>query len=131
MEEKSSRIKDEIIGILAILIGLVVIISIISHNQWDQSLFTYNTFELKNLLGRFGANLSEILLQAVGLSSYIITTFFLIFGIKKVFGKAANQKPVLFIVTVIILIISTSSLFTLFFGADSGGAAGALITELT
>jgi S-DNA-T family DNA segregation ATPase FtsK/SpoIIIE len=131
MEEKRSRIKDEIIGILAILIGLVVIISIISHNRWDQSLFTYNTHELKNLLGRFGANLSEILLQAVGLSSYIIPAIFLIFGVKKVFGKAANQKPVLFIVTVIILIISTSSLFTLFFGADSGGAAGALITELT
>ncbi|MBI5098897.1 MAG: DNA translocase FtsK 4TM domain-containing protein [Nitrospirae bacterium] len=129
--ERESRIKDEIIGILAILIGLVVIISIISHNRWDQSLFTYNTYELKNLLGRFGANLSEILLQAVGLSSYIIPIIFLIFGIKKVFGKATNQKPVLFIVTVVILIISTSSLFTLFLGGDSGGAAGVLITELT
>ncbi len=129
--ERESRIKDEIIGILAILIGLVVIISIISHNQWDQSFFTYNTFELKNLLGRFGANISEILLQAVGLSSYIIPAIFLIFGVKKVFGKAANQKPLLFIVTVIILIISTSALFTLFFGADSGGAAGVLVTELT
>jgi S-DNA-T family DNA segregation ATPase FtsK/SpoIIIE len=128
--ERESRIKEEIIGILAILAGLVVIISIVSHNQWDQSIFT-NTHELKNWLGRFGANLSEILLQAVGLSSYIIPAIFLIFGIKKVFAKSASQKPVLFIITVIILIISTSSLFTLFAGSTSGGAAGTLITEMT
>ena len=128
--ERESRIKEEIIGILAILAGLVVIISIVSHNQWDQSIFT-NTHELKNWLGRFGANLSEILLQSLGFSSYIIPAIFLIFGIKKVFAKAANLKPVVFIITVIILIVSTSSLFTLFAGSTSGGAAGILITEMT
>jgi S-DNA-T family DNA segregation ATPase FtsK/SpoIIIE len=128
--ERESRIKEEIIGILAILAGLVVIISIVSHNQWDQSIFT-NTHELKNWLGRFGANLSEILLQSLGFSAYIIPAIFLIFGIKKVFAKAANQKPVVFIITVIILIVSTSSLFTLFAGSPSGGAAGILITEMT
>ena len=128
--ERESRIKEEIIGILAILAGLVVIISIVSHNQWDQSIFT-NTHELKNWLGRFGANLSEILLQSLGFSSYIIPAIFLIFGIKKVFAKAANLKPVVFIITVIILIVSTSSLFTLFAGSPSGGAAGTLITEMT
>ncbi len=128
--ERESRIKEEIIGILAILAGLVVIISIVSHNQWDQSIFT-NTHELKNWLGRFGANLSEILLQSLGFSAYIIPAIFLIFGIKKVFAKAANQKPVVFIITVIILIVSTSSLFTLFTGSPSGGAAGTLITEMT
>jgi S-DNA-T family DNA segregation ATPase FtsK/SpoIIIE len=130
MEEKKSRIKEEIIGILAILAGLVVIISLISHNQWDQSIFT-NTHELKNWLGRFGANLSEILLQAIGLSSYIIPAIFLIFGIKKVFAKTVSRKPVVFIITIIILTISTSSLFTLFAGGASGGAAGTLITEMT
>ena len=128
--ERESRIKEEIIGILAILAGLVVIISIVSHNQWDQSIFT-NTHELKNWLGRFGANLSEILLQSLGFSAYIIPAIFLIFGIKKVFAKAANQKPVVFIITVIILIVSTSSLFTLFAGSPSGGATGTLITEMT
>jgi S-DNA-T family DNA segregation ATPase FtsK/SpoIIIE len=129
--EQESRIKEEIVGIIAILAGLVVVISLISHNQWDQSIFTHNTYELKNWLGRFGANLSEILLQAVGLSSYIIPAIFLIFGIKKVFAKTLNQKPVVFIITVIILTISTSSLFTLFAGGASGGAAGTLITEMT
>jgi len=127
---EKSRIKEEIIGILAILAGLVVIISIVSHNQWDQSIFT-NTHELKNWLGRFGANLSEILLQSLGFSSYIIPVIFLIFGIKKVFAKTANQKPVVFIITVLILIVSISSLFTLFAGSTSGGAAGTLITEMT
>jgi len=128
--EQESRIKEEIVGIIAILAGLVVVISLISHHQWDQSVFT-NTHELKNWLGRFGANLSEILLQAVGLSSYIIPAILLIFGIKKVFARTMNQKPVVFIITVVILTISTSSLFTLFAGGASGGAAGTLITEMT
>ena len=128
--EQESRIKEEIVGIIAILAGLVVLISLISHHQWDQSIFT-NTHELKNWLGRFGANLSEILLQAVGLSSYIIPAILLIFGIRKILARTMNQKPVVFIIAVIILIISTSALFTLFAGGASGGASGTLITEMT
>jgi S-DNA-T family DNA segregation ATPase FtsK/SpoIIIE len=128
--EQESRIKEEIVGIIAILAGLVVVISLMSHNQWDQSIFT-NTHELRNWLGRFGANLSEMLLQSVGLSAYIIPAILLIFGIKKVFAGTLNQKPVVFIIAVIILTISTSSLFTLFAGGASGGATGTLITEMT
>ncbi|MBI5055261.1 MAG: DNA translocase FtsK 4TM domain-containing protein [Nitrospirae bacterium] len=131
MEEKGSRIKDEIIGVLAIAAGLVVVISLISHNQWDQSFFTHNTSELKNLLGRFGANLSEMLLQVIGLSSYIIPAILILFGVRKVFGWAVNQRSVLIIVTFIALMISASSLLTLFLGSHSGGAVGILATEFT
>ncbi|MBI4848943.1 MAG: DNA translocase FtsK 4TM domain-containing protein [Nitrospirae bacterium] len=129
--ERESRIKDEIIGVLAIVAGLVVVISLISHNQWDQSFFTHNTSELKNLLGRFGANLSEMLLQVIGLSSYIIPAILILFGVRKVFGWAVNQRSVLIIVTFIALIISASSLLTLFLGSHSGGAVGILATEFT
>lgn len=129
--ERESRIKEEIIGILVILAGLVIIISLASHNPWDQSLFTYNTNETKNLLGRFGSNLSEILLQTTGLSSYIIPAIFLIVGIRKVLGRSPNQRPLLFIFITVVLIISTSSLLNLFLGGDSAGAAGVIVTELT
>ncbi|MBI5741100.1 MAG: DNA translocase FtsK 4TM domain-containing protein [Nitrospirae bacterium] len=131
MEEKGSRIKDEIIGILAILAGLVISISLFSHNPWDQSVFTHNTYELKNLLGRFGANVSDIFLQGLGFSSYIIPAVLLFYGIRKVLGRTLPQRPYLFAGTLVILTISTASLFTMLFGSHSGGAAGIIITEFT
>jgi len=129
--ERESRIKDEIIGILAILAGLVIFISLISHNTWDRSVFSHNTNELKNLLGLFGANLSDILLQAVGFSSYIIPAFLLFYGVRKVLGRETAGRPLVLAITVVMLIISTSSLFTMFLGDHSGGAAGILTKEFT
>jgi S-DNA-T family DNA segregation ATPase FtsK/SpoIIIE len=129
--ERESRIKDEIIGILSVLAGLIIVISLISYNSWDQSVFTHNTNELKNLLGRFGANLSDILLQAVGYPAYIFPASMLLYGIRKVFGRATARRPLIFVGAVAVLTISTSSLFTMFLGGHSGGAAGILATELT
>jgi len=129
--ERESRIKDEIIGILSILAGIVIIISFISHNPWDQSIFTHNTYELKNLLGRFGANVSDIFLQGLGFSSYIIPAVLLLYGIRKVLGRTSPRRPYLFAVTLVILTISTASLFTMIFGSHSGGAAGIIATEFT
>ena len=63
--DRGSRIKDEIKGILAVLTGLIIFISLISHNPWDKSFATHSP-ELHNLLGRFGSNLSEIMIQAIG-----------------------------------------------------------------
>ncbi|RJQ15023.1 MAG: DNA translocase FtsK [Nitrospiraceae bacterium] len=131
MEEKSGRIKEEIAGILTIVAGLIVIISLLSHNPWDQSVFTHNSFELKNWLGRFGANLSDILLQTVGYSSYIVPAILLLYGTRKVLGRAINRRSFVFIGMGVLLMVSTSSLLTMFSGGPSGGAAGVLITEFT
>jgi len=129
--DRESRIKDEIIGVLSIVAGLIVVISLASHNPWDQSLFTHNTYELKNWLGRFGANLSELLLQAAGFSSYIVPAVLLLYGVKKVFNRGEAQKPVKLVIALAVLTTSLSSLLSLFFGGHSGGAAGILLTELT
>ncbi|RJQ46758.1 MAG: DNA translocase FtsK [Nitrospiraceae bacterium] len=129
--ERESRIKDEIIGILEILAGLIIIISLVSHNPWDRSVFTFNAYEMKNLLGRFGANLSAILIQVFGYSSYIIPAVLMLYGIRKVFGWITNRRLYLYIGVVVILIISTSSLFSMFLGDHSGGAVGILATEFT
>lgn len=129
--ERESRIKDEIIGILAVLAGLIIVISLISHDQWDQSVFTHNTHGSNNLLGRFGSNLSDILLQSVGFPSYIVPAVLFLYGARKVFGKVTSKRPFIFSGAVIVLIISTSSLFAMFIGDDSGGAVGILSTEFT
>jgi S-DNA-T family DNA segregation ATPase FtsK/SpoIIIE len=132
---RGGRIKEEIKGILAILAGLVVVISLISNNSWDKSGTAYSD-ELKNLLGHFGSYLSDILYQAVGFASYIIPAILFFYGIRKVIGKLTNQRPLVFTGILIILILSASSLLSLIFAQHSGdyhpgGTIGIFITDLT
>jgi S-DNA-T family DNA segregation ATPase FtsK/SpoIIIE len=128
--DRGGKIKDEIKGLLAITAGLVVIISLISHNTWDQSLSTHSS-ELKNLLGRFGSYLSDLLLQFVGVASYMFPVIFFFYGLRKVFGKATSQGYLVPAGAITILIISISSLLSLTLGNHSGGTAGILITKLS
>jgi S-DNA-T family DNA segregation ATPase FtsK/SpoIIIE len=130
MEEKNSRIKEEIIGVLAIAAGIVIIISLISHNQWDRSLST-DSPELKNLLGSFGSYVSDLLLQIIGLTSYLIPVILILSGISRILGRPAQQRQSLFIISFVLLILSVSSLLTLTFSSHSGGAVGVVSTDLT
>lgn len=123
------RIKDEIKGVLAILAGLIVTISLISHNTWDQSLSTQST-ELNNLLGRFGSYLSDILLQSTGISSYLFTAILFIYGYKKIRGKVIIHSLPVLIGVVMVLVISASSLATLVVGDHAGGVVGIFTTGL-
>ena len=133
--ERSSRIKEEIIGVLYILAGIVVLISLISHSTWDVSFFTKSQ-ELNNLLGLFGSYLSDILLQAIGFSAYVFPLIFVIGGVKKIIGKAEKQRTFIYIGVFVLLIFSASALLVLLFGRPSsgnpsGGAVGFLITRLS
>ncbi|GBE03254.1 DNA translocase FtsK [bacterium BMS3Abin09] len=124
------RIKDEIKGVLAILAGLIVTISLISHNTWDQSLSTQSS-ELNNLLGRFGSYLSDIMLQSAGISSYILTAILFIYGYKKIRGREIIHRLPVLIGAVTVLVISTSSLASLVLGDHAGGVVGIFATSLT
>jgi len=130
MEEKNRRIKEEIIGVLAIAAGIVIIISLISHNQWDRS-FSTDSPELKNMLGRFGSYVSDLLLQSIGLTSYLIPVILLLSGLRRVLGRPAQQRQSLFIISFVLLILSVSSLLTLTLSSHSGGAVGVVSTDLT
>ncbi|HEW81514.1 MAG TPA: DNA translocase FtsK, partial [Nitrospirae bacterium] len=124
------RIKDEIKGVLAILAGLIVTISLISHNTWDQSLSTQSS-ELNNLLGRFGSYLSDIMLQSAGISSYILTASLFIYGYKKILVREIIHRLPVLIGAVTVLVISTSSLASLVLGDHAGGVVGIFTTGLT
>jgi len=125
-----SRIKDEIKGIIAILAGLIVFISLISHSPWDQSFFTSSP-KLQNMLGRFGSNLSEVLLQAIGHASYLIPLVLIITGIRKVFGRAGHHNQLVFLTAFVFLIISTSSLLSLVYGKHPGEIIGGIVGEFS
>ncbi|MBI5025596.1 MAG: DNA translocase FtsK 4TM domain-containing protein [Nitrospirae bacterium] len=121
--DKSSRIKDEILGITASVAGLVILLSLLSHNPWDPSLFTYSHGKTSNLLGPFGAYVSDFLLQIIGYTAYALPVIFCFYGIRRLFDR--EKRPKLIIITaVVLLILSFSSLLNLIFGPNAGGAIG-------
>lgn len=130
--DRAERIKNEISGILSILLGILVIISLSSHNEWDPSPFTYlpRDYDIKNLLGPFGSYLSDILLQTVGLTAYIIPLILLLYGLRRLFNKEKKPELIVFI-GIIILIISLSSLLSLVSEGHRGGILGFLSTRLS
>ncbi len=130
--ERGSRIKEEIKGILAILAGIVILISLITHNAWDPSLSTYTPgSNVKNLLGRFGAGLSDILLQTAGLATYLIPAIFIISGFRKLLVKSSHHNQAVSAVSFVILILSTSSLLSLAFSSHAGGTLGIFSTGIS
>jgi len=130
--DRTERIKNEISGVLSILLGIVIIISLLSHSEWDPSPFTYPAHgdETKNLLGPVGSYLSDIMLKTLGLTSYIIPLILFIYGLRRLFSKEKKPRHIVSI-GVITLIISSSSLLSLVFEDHIGGIVGFLSTRLS
>ncbi len=132
--DKVKRVKHEILGVLTISSGLIILISLITHNQWDPSPFTYGFSEatdVKNLLGIFGSYLSDILIQALGFTSYVIPVGLCVYGVRKILEKEGRHKPLVLTAAIIMLTLSASSLLTLIFHEYAGGILGSLMTKLS
>lgn len=128
--DRGSRIKNEIAGLLAILAGIAITLSLVTRNPWDRS-FTTQSSELNNLLGSFGANLSDLLFQAVGHASYILPLILFYYGARKVAGKTAERRRIVIAAAVIVLILASASFIALSFGGDTGGTVGIAALHFT
>ena len=53
----------EISGITTILLSIFILISVASYSSFDPSILNLNNYEVKNIGGYLGANISEILIQ--------------------------------------------------------------------
>ena len=71
----------EIIAIFITIFGILLLISIISYSPSDPNfIFPQNT-EINNLLGFRGSYISDLLLQSIGLISYLVPITFIFSGI--------------------------------------------------
>ena len=62
----------EISGVASILLSAFILISIVSYSSFDPSILNLNNYEIKNVGGYVGANISEILIQFFGYGSFLI-----------------------------------------------------------
>lgn len=91
--DKNKRLR-EIAGVIAILSGLYLALSLFTYNKWDTSLFTFTTTSTKNYGGIVGAYISDIIFSSIGFAGYLIPLFLIIYGAKKILGKEKNRLHV-------------------------------------
>ena len=74
-------------GIVLIALSIFILISISSYSSYDPNIYNLSNYEVTNLGGYIGANISEILLQFFGNGSYLICIIFFSWAYKLFFSK--------------------------------------------
>lgn len=142
--EIKGLLKDErthkIAGSICLLMAVLLFVAFTSYLfTWaeDQDKFSYrmllaNDIKVQNLLGTFGAFVSEIFIRkGFGIASYLICSFFFVIGTnlffgKKVFSISRNIKYLVLglpVVSVATAVVFSSKAF------PWGGAAGTMVKE--
>ena len=77
----------EISGVTSILLSIFILVSLVSYSSFDPSIFNLNSYEVKNMGGYIGANISEVLIQFFGYSSILICIVLTSWAYKLFFSK--------------------------------------------
>ena len=77
----SSELKKEISGIVLLGIFLFFVVSLISYNPFDPSFNTVARGSVKNLCGKVGSYLADLLIQLFGMVSYFLPACALLFSV--------------------------------------------------
>ena len=77
----------EILGILILLIGILLLISLISYSPDDPNFIFPNDTKIKNILGFQGSYISDIFFQSIGLISFLVSITLIFTGLNIFFSK--------------------------------------------
>lgn len=113
MGQSLKRIKEEVIGVIAIMASLYFFLIFLTYSLKDNVLFfriTKPSEHVQNSGGVIGATISGWLIIILGISAYLIPIFILIFGIKRLLGKEGHK---VYILGNILLLLSVSFLSSL------------------
>lgn len=91
MAERVKKIRDEVAGVVSVLVSIYLGLSLYSYTKWDSSLFTFSKAQVKNYGGIVGAYASDFFVTLIGLSSFSLPLFMMIYGIRRVVGKERQR----------------------------------------
>ena len=126
----------EFLGLFISILSVLLLISLLSYSPEDPNfIYTPENVKITNIGGFFGSVISDFLLQAVGLVSFLIVLNFLYWGSKLIIEKKINNfiSKIFFTITYIIF----GTIFTNIYYNDSfwlidngnGGFVGHVIKE--
>src|SRR5581483_12067203 len=115
-----SNYTDEIIGILLVVAGLLLGISLLTYHIDDPSFSSISSNQtIQNAIGKVGALLSDLFFQLFGIGSYLFPVFLIILG-GQFFRKREREIPRRVWGGVVLLLLTFSSLSELEAGDASG-----------
>ncbi len=100
----------ELIGIIIIVLGILLFISLISYSPEDPNFIFPENSEIKNFLGFRGSLTSDLFFQSLGLISYLIPITFLFTGM-----NIFQYKQILLIIENLFLVVVYTILGSIFF----------------
>jgi S-DNA-T family DNA segregation ATPase FtsK/SpoIIIE len=134
MSQRITRIKEEVLGVIFTLLSLYIALTLISYSKWDPSFFTYTNGQIKNYGGLIGSYLSDTLITFLGIVSYLIPLFLIIYGIKRLLSKEKRRELLigipLFILSSSILLSLITETFSISTDINYGGIIGQDISHL-
>lgn len=133
MAERIKRIKEEVLGIVSILGGIYIGLSLVTHKKWDPSLFTFTNSPTKNYGGIVGAYMADALLTIIGISAFAIPLFIIVYGVKRLLRKEGHRihliGSLLFVLSSAMLLSLMSATFNLRAESNPGGITGLFISD--
>ncbi|MDP2277723.1 MAG: DNA translocase FtsK 4TM domain-containing protein [Nitrospirota bacterium] len=134
MAERIKRIKEEVLGIVSILGGIYIGLSLVTHKKWDPSLFTFTNSSTKNYGGIVGAYMADVLLMIIGISAFAIPLFVIVYGVKRLLRKEGHRihlvGALLFVLSSAMFLSLMSATFNLRAENNPGGITGLFISDL-
>jgi S-DNA-T family DNA segregation ATPase FtsK/SpoIIIE len=131
-QPRNSR-RNEIIAIALFALGMLLTLCLVFFNPNDPSLNSAGQDETRNLIGPVGAYVSDVMLQSVGLASYLLPLLLLLAAWRR-FRTRRIHAPISRIIGLVTLLLSASgilalaSLPLLFDGrVSAGGFIGTLV----
>ncbi len=129
------KIKNMVIGLFWILFSIILLISILSYDENDNSFNSISTNEnINNYLGSFGSHLADLSIQFFGLSSFLFVGIFFILGFKTIFNKKVYNKYQKIIAFFCVIFSSSVFFNTMIFSrycisGDCGGVFGSFFAN--
>jgi DNA segregation ATPase FtsK/SpoIIIE, S-DNA-T family len=113
MVERIKRVREEILGVVALMGSLYLLIGLFTHSVRDPVLFFRTTEPMepvRNLGGLVGAYLSGWMIIFFGIATYGIPLFLIAFGVKRLLGKEGH---ILYLLGGALFLISSAALAAL------------------
>jgi S-DNA-T family DNA segregation ATPase FtsK/SpoIIIE len=124
---EKGRLQREIWAVVLGLTALLIALSLMSYNVNDRSLNTPSgAFDTHNWGGFVGAMLADLLLQGLGLSSYLLPIF-LFFGAAQMFRATCRGIAVSKAVAYAVLLLSVGVILSVVIDSESARDAGGII----
>jgi len=128
-----NRLNREFLGVLVSVTALLIAISLLSYAARDPSFNTSTrAVEIQNRIGIVGSYLADILLQSLGLASYLLPLFLCVFAFR-MFRSTYQGLPSARLIGCALFITSASVILDLFIDAEiareAGGIVGGFLNE--